>query len=53
MKDDPDTNVCLVQTIEGYPCLYDHSRADYCNKDTQDKAWADIGTKFLFNIYRI
>lgn len=46
MNDDPHTNVRFVQVIETYPCLYDHSRADYSNRDTQDKAWIDISKQF-------
>lgn len=43
MNDDPDTNVRFLQVIETYPCLYDHSKADYSNRDTQDK---DISKQF-------
>lgn len=60
MNDDPDTNVRFVKVIETYPCLYDHSRANYCNRDTQDKAWAEISKQFnatgnilIYNIYMV
>lgn len=47
MKDDQDTNVSFVQAIETYPWLYDHSRAEYSNTDSQqDKAWTEKGTRF-------
>jgi len=58
MKDDPDTNVQFVQTVEMFPCLYDYTTKEYSNRNAQDKAWGEIGKKFdanskkkkLFNI---
>jgi len=58
MKDDPDTNVQFVQTVEMFPCLYDYTTKEYSNRNAQDKAWGEIGKnltptvrkKKLFNI---
>lgn len=49
MKDDPDTNIKFVQTVQMYPCLYDYSTKDYANRNEQDKAWGKIGKKFDAN----
>lgn len=46
MKSDQGTNVRFVQTVQAYPCLYDHSTKDYSNRNAQDKAWTEIGKKF-------
>ncbi|KAL4088605.1 hypothetical protein QTP88_023694 [Uroleucon formosanum] len=50
MKDDPDTNIQFVQTVQMFPCLYDHTTKDYSNRCAQDKAWGEIGKKFDANM---
>jgi hypothetical protein len=49
MKDDPDTNIKFVQTVQMYPCLYDYRTKDYSNRNEQDKAWGEIGKIFDAN----
>lgn len=42
MKDDPDFNIRFVSLIEAKPCIYDHTRSDYSNRNIQDLAWEQI-----------
>lgn len=49
MKDDPDTNVQFVQSVQMFPCLYDHTTKNYSNRNAQDKALGEIGKKFDAN----
>jgi len=49
MKDDPDTNVQFVQTVEIFPFLYDYTTKEYSIRNEQDKAWGEIGKKFDAN----
>lgn len=42
MKDDPDFNIHFVTRIEANPCIYDHTRSDYSNRNIQDLAWEQI-----------
>jgi len=53
MKDDPDTNVQFVQTVEMFPCLYDYTTNEYSGRNAQDKAWGEIGKKFDDNSKKI
>ncbi|KAL4142362.1 hypothetical protein QTP88_004836 [Uroleucon formosanum] len=50
MKNDPDTNIQFVQTVQMFPCLYDHTTKDYSNRCAQDKAWGEIRKKFDANM---
>lgn len=42
MKDTPEFNIRLVTLIEKYPVVYDHTSAEYSNRNLQDKAWENI-----------
>lgn len=46
MRDDIEFNIQFCEEIEKYPCLYDYSRSDYCNRSAQDQAWQKIAKKF-------
>ncbi|XP_008188674.1 uncharacterized protein LOC103310953 [Acyrthosiphon pisum] len=50
MKDDPDTNVQFVQTVEMFPCLYDYTTKEYSIRNAKYKAWGEIGKKFDANM---
>ncbi|KAG8241321.1 hypothetical protein J6590_088908 [Homalodisca vitripennis] len=42
MRDDIEFNIKFCEEVEQYPCLYDNSRSDYCNRSAQDQAWQKI-----------
>ncbi|VEN39139.1 unnamed protein product [Callosobruchus maculatus] len=46
MRDDMEFNIQFCEKIENYPCLYDTTRSDYCNRSAQDQAWQKIAKKF-------
>ncbi|XP_055838687.1 uncharacterized protein LOC129906788 isoform X2 [Episyrphus balteatus] len=51
MKDDPDTNVHFVRTIECYPCLYNRQCKEYSNKTKQDETWKEIAKNFDATVF--
>lgn len=42
MKDTPEFNISFVNLIEKNPIIYDHTSAEYFNRNSQDKAWENI-----------
>lgn len=42
MKDTPDYNILFVSIIEKYKIVYDHTCAEYSDRNKQEKAWTEL-----------
>ncbi|KAK7868962.1 hypothetical protein R5R35_002594 [Gryllus longicercus] len=51
MRDDPDFNIQFVRLIKENSCLYDHTNADYNNRDIQDMAWERIARQVSETVF--
>ncbi|XP_028157497.1 uncharacterized protein LOC114350773 [Ostrinia furnacalis] len=43
--DNLSTNIALVRSIKGYPCLYDNTIPAYTKKEITDKAWIEVSNE--------
>lgn len=37
-----DLNIKIIEFVRCNPCLYDHTRSDYSNRNKQDQKWGEI-----------